>query len=377
MAGARRRAFRRGMPATVEPMRRFLTISSLDTGGAERVLTMLANAWAENGHRVTLATTHDDGRPPHFALNPAVRLVSASARGAGRQARILWRLRGMIRGEAPDVVVSFLNFTNILTLLAGRGLGVPVVVSERSDPTLQPIGHIWEILRRVTYPGAARVVAQTATAATRFEPLAPGRVCVIPNPVLPPLTEPKPAGDGRTILAVGRLHRLKGFDLALRALALLPPELAGWRLVILGEGPARADLEALRDALHLGPRVELPGRVPDPAPWLRRADVFLLSSRGEGFPNVLCEAMAAGLPVLATDCPSGPADIIRPEVDGLLVQSENPAAIAAGLARLIADPDLRRRLAARAPEVLDRYAMPTVLAAWEEVLVTAVAKRRR
>jgi GalNAc-alpha-(1->4)-GalNAc-alpha-(1->3)-diNAcBac-PP-undecaprenol alpha-1,4-N-acetyl-D-galactosaminyltransferase len=359
-------------------MRRFLTISSLDTGGAERVLTTLANAWAEAGHDVTLATTHDDGRAPHFPLSPRVRLRSASVRGGGfgKQLRIIRNLRRLIHEDAPDVVISFLNYTNVLTLLACRGLPIPVVVSERADPRLQPIGAAWSSLRRIAYRRAAGLVAQTATAARLYEPLAPGRVSIVPNPVVEPGGAIGLPRDGRMILAVGRLHHLKGFDTALRAMAALPPQMADWRLVILGEGPARAELEELRQGLGLGARVELPGQVADPSSWLRAADIFLLSSRAEGFPNVLCEAMAAGLPAVATDCPSGPADIITPGVDGLLVPAADPAAMAAALARLIEAPDLRRQLAARAPEVLQRFSLPTVLAAWERVLAQVTSGER-
>jgi GalNAc-alpha-(1->4)-GalNAc-alpha-(1->3)-diNAcBac-PP-undecaprenol alpha-1,4-N-acetyl-D-galactosaminyltransferase len=359
-------------------MRRFLTISSLETGGAERVLTTLANAWAEAGHDVTLATTHDDDRAPHFPLSPQVRLRSASVRGGGvgKQLQTIRRLRGLIRAEAPEVVVSFLNYTNVLTLLACRGLAVPVVVSERADPRLQPIGAAWSLLRRIAYRRAACLVVQTTTAARLYEPLAPGRVCVVPNPAVGPVEAGEFPRDGRTILAVGRLHRLKGFDIALRAMAALPPEMANWRLVVLGEGPARAELEALRGELGLQMRVELAGQVADPTPWLRTAEIFLLSSRAEGFPNVLCEAMAAGLPAVATDCPSGPADIVTPAVDGLLVPAEDPAAMADALARLIAAPELRRQLGARAPGVLHRFSLPAVLAAWEQVLARAVGGER-
>lgn len=360
-------------------MRRFLTISSLDTGGAERVLTTLANAWVDAGHDVTLATTHDEGRVPHFPLSPRVRLVSASVHGAGvgRQLRIVRRLRRLIRDDAPDVVISFLNYTNVLTLLACRGQKIPVVVSERADPRLQPIGAAWSCLRRFTYRRAARLVAQTATAAGLYESLAPGRVRVVPNPVVEPAGTAELPRDGRTIVAAGRLHQLKGFDTAMLAMAALPAEMSGWRLVILGEGPARARLEELRAELGLDTRVEMPGQVPDTAPWLRAADVFLLSSRAEGFPNALCEAMAIGLPAVATDCPSGPADIITTGVDGLLVPPDDPAAMAEALARLIASPELRYRMAARAPEVRQRFSLPAVLEAWERVLSQVTGGERR
>ena len=360
-----------------------LVISSLRAGGAERVMATLAGAWAERGHRVELVTTHDGGQPPHYQVSSAVQLRSVDPRLSGlrKQLAIIKALRDLVKTSRPDVIVSFLTSTNILTLAACRGLGVPVVVSERIDPDKKRIKRRWSLLRRLMYRDASLVIAQTPTAAARYEHLAPGRIRVIPNPLELPVdsTDGSPCSSettvhmtGPTIIAVGRLRPAKGFDLALRAMAMLPPALDQWRLLILGEGPSRNDLISLRDELGLKERVSLPGLVPDPWPWLRRADIFLLPSRSEGFPNALCEAMAAGLPVIAADCPSGPADIITPDIDGLLVPSENPAAIAQALERLMTSPELRRRLAQKAPEVANRCSLDTIMTAWGGILSEVV-----
>jgi len=150
---------------------------------------------------------------------------------------------------------------------------------------------------------------------------------------------------------------------------VLAPKFQSWRLIILGEGPLRAELEKLRDSLGLGDQVELIGRVPDPWPWLNKSQIFLMSSRSEGFPNALCEAMVAGLPVVSTDCPSGPADIITPEEDGILVATEDPEAIAEGLARLMNSPDLREKLSAAAPKIGQKYSPETVFSTWDKLIV--------
>ncbi len=340
-------------------------------------MSFLANAWAARGWDVDLVTTHDGGLAPDYAVSPAVRVRSIDPRCGAirRQPVAMLALRRFVRERRPDAVVSFLNYTNVLTLLACRGLRLPVIVSERLDPRIVGIGAAWSFLRRVTYRWCARLVAQTTTAAGLFERLAPGRVRVIPNPVLPPDADgPDIAFAQPTILAMGRLHWQKGFDLALRALALLPPDLRAWRLAILGEGEARAELESLRDSLGLGDRVDLPGRVANPGPWLRAAQAFVFPSRSEGFPNALCEAMAAGLPVVAADCPSGPADIVTDGVNGLLVPPEDPRALAAALERLLREEALRAQLAGRAREVATRYAPSGVLASWDSLLNEVVTR---
>jgi glycosyltransferase involved in cell wall biosynthesis len=172
----------------------------------------------------------------------------------------------------------------------------------------------------------------------------------------------------RTLVAMGRLARQKGFDVLLDAFARCAPAHPEWKLLILGEGEERTRLEAQVRALGLDGRVQLPGRVQRPGAILRRAELFVLPSRWEGFPNALLEAMACGVAAIAADCPSGPRDIVRPGVDGVLVPPEDPAALAAALDRLLTDGEERRRLAARAPEVRERFGLPQVMARWDALL---------
>jgi glycosyltransferase involved in cell wall biosynthesis len=352
-------------------------IPTLAAGGAERVLRDLAGAWSARGWEIHLVTTHDEGGETFYPLAAGVRrrpvLLGGGVghhRGPWVQGRIIGGIRRRLRETRPDAVISFLSFANILVLLASRGLGVPVVVSERLDPRVKDLGPIWSRLRRWTYPWADRIVCQTETAAALFRSWLGESVRVIPNPILPP--PPPSENEFRfarpTVLSVGRLHWQKGHDLALKAFTHLDPSAQDWQLVIVGEGDRRGELEAQRQDLGLGDRVQLPGQASDPWPYYRAAQIYLLASRTEGFPNALCEAMAVGLAVVAADCPSGPAEIIRDGVDGLLVPPEDPGALASALERLMADSDLRRSLGARGPEILERLAFAKVLACWDRLL---------
>lgn len=371
-------------------MRVTFVIPVIASGGAEHALVILARRWASAGRRVTILSYDDGARPPFYDLGPHVRHVplgiagesvglASAVRNNLRRARVL---RRAIRRERPGVIVSFIDQTNVLTLLAAEGLGVPIVVVEQSDPHSFPMKPAWARLRLLTYGRARRVVLLSAGDAEFFPPRLRGRVIVIPNPFVPP---PPPAPhDGPTqdeaarpptLIGVGRLHRDKGFDILLEAFSLLADEHPGWGLTILGEGDERGPLEARRDELRLGARVSFPGRVNDPYPFLRRATIFVLPSRAEGFPLALCEALACGLPAVCADCAGGVRDIIQDGVNGLLVPARDAAALARALGRLMADASERRRLAARAPEVVERFNPEKTFAAWESLLREVVGER--
>lgn len=360
-------------------MRITLVISSLRAGGAERVLSLMASYWADQGWPITLLTLSGSSETPFYPLHPAVSYrplgVDAVSEQLGRavanNARRLGVLREAVRTSKPDVVISFLDRANVLTLLATVGLGIPVVVSERIDPRHRVLGQSWKLLRQLTYPLAARVVAQTEAALSYFPAHIRRHGAVVPNPVLRPHGADQPVAHmpgTRTLVAVGRFYPQKGFDLLLRAFAQVAPAHPEWQLDIWGEGPLRGELEALRDSLGLSERVRLPGLTREPGAQMAGADMFVLSSRYEGFPNVLCEAMACGLPVISFDCPSGPREIIRHGENGLLVTPADSDALAVALGRLMADNDARRALAAHAPEVLSRFGLPKVMLLWETLL---------
>lgn len=372
-------------PALNSPKRLRLTlvIASLQMGGAERVMALLANAWANRGDAVTLITLTSP-KEDFFALDPSVqRVVVGWRKPSNHPLRAilnngvrLWRQRRAIADSQPDIVISFIDKTNILVLMAVRRLRVPVIISERTEPRYTRISPTWKRLRRIIYPWAAAMVVQSqAVAEWGRTLLAADRIFIIPNPIPASLPQ-KEQARSCTILAIGRFVAEKGYDLLLRAFAQVAPDFPDWRLRIIGDGPEIAALVALTRELNIADRVEMPGRSGDIPGELAQAGLFVLSSRFEGFPNALVEAMAAGLPVIATDCPSGPREIIRDGVDGLLVPPENVDALAAAMRRLMSDPDERTRLAARVPEVRERFSMERVLALWDDAIQQTLARRR-
>ena len=212
--------------------------------------------------------------------------------------------------------------------------------------------------------------------------LPPEKIRVVPNPIdrdfllARAAEEPEEDlfGNGRpTVVAVGRLVRVKGFDILLRAFALLPRE-SGARLVLVGDGEERRSLRRLAEAEGIADRVVFTGFRANPWAYMARADCLVLPSRTEGLPLVLGEAIALGVPVVAADCSPGVREYVPDESRGLLAPPENPEALAAALKRLLADASLRRSLAADAEERTAPYDPARVRDAFEGLMEEAAGR---
>ena len=362
-------------------MRITLVISTLGPGGSERAMSVIANFWAATSHNVTLITlAHVDH--DFYALHSRVKRVGLGLLKDSRSliegvrnnfARVT-ALRRQIRNARPDVVICFGDTTNVTTLIATLGLGLPVVVCEQVDPRQYRIGWVWDILRRTVYPGAVTLVVVSSAMATGWAEriIRKDRIRIIPNPVYvtPNVSVKRFDGhaSGFTIVAMGRLVKQKGFDYLLEAFQLCSDRHPEWSLEILGEGDERQRLETMRAELGLSDRVRFLGIVKEPSRVLRQADLFVMSSRFEGFPLALIEAMSCGLPAISTDCPTGPSEIIRNNIDGILVPPGDVTALAGAMDRLMGDPVERQHLAAHAVKVVERFGTERIMVLWEELL---------
>jgi len=378
-------------------------LTSLSGGGVERVAAYMANYWARQGWQINIVTICHGRKPPAYHLNPAivhrdldyydrVAMGAAAAGDMGGLARLMKECsepeRELLRAEqaliaalraeivvsGADVVIAFMDVNNVRTLAATYGLAVPVIVSEHSDPYMNRFSEAREMLRRRLYPRARYVVTLTREVLEFLAPIAGARARVIPNAVEPPAVKGtrnfRRAPEG-LVMSMGRLSHEKGFPLLLEAFATVASSYPEWRLEIWGEGPLREMLVGLAGELGLCGRASFPGFTTQPHEVMRHADLFVVSSLCEGWSNVLAEAMACGLPVVSFDCPSGPRNIIRSGVDGLLVPAQNVQKMGAALAALMGNRAERERLARRAPEVLERFSIDKVMGMWDETVTAA------
>lgn len=351
-------------------------IHSLNGGGAERVMARLVSMLSGRSHQVTLITLDDGAHDRHYVAPGVERIcLNQMRQSAGKLAALratatrVRMLRCAIQHAQPDVVLSFCDVTNVLTLLSSRFLPVPVVVSERSDPAWQVIASPWAQLRPWLYRRAAAVVVLTQTAAQTVTPWCRDQPIVIPSAVdAPPSDWPSTPDINGDLVAIGRLEPEKGFDRLIAAFAILTAHDASVRLTIHGEGSLRRSLQQQVDRLGLTDRVRLAGWTRPIWPVLHPGGIYVLSSLYEGFPSSLLEAMASSMACVAFDCPSGPAAIIRNGIDGILVPPGDVARLAETLARVRGDRSLRQRLGREARTVVDRFGWDTMVDAYENLL---------
>lgn len=361
----------------------------MQAGGAERVMAKLCNHLARTGHEVTLVTLNSASEVSFYDVSDAVRRrpLGRAVEGTGfaRIFRVIsWvvALRRTIAALQPDVVISFVDLTNVMVLLATRGLKAPVIVSERVDPAAHAyrLSRLDRALRYLTYPKAAQIVVQTRRAAEFFDSSPANQIITIPNPV--PLADvtahpDRASSKGRfRIIGIGRLDHQKGFDILIDSFATLAARFPDWDVVIFGQGPDRTALLD-RIALHgLEGRISLMGVSRDIAEETAYSHILAFPSRYEGFPNALAEAMAVGLPTVAFEGVSGVEDLVVSGESGILVRSaqlvsENSNELfAEALAQLMTAPQLRLKMGQAAKTRAKTFQPEIVFRQWDQLIAT-------
>jgi len=344
-------------------------IPSLGPGGAERVLSVMANYWAQQNHAISVITL--DNSIPFYLLEDGIVLeqlsvlknsVSVFSAIATNLTRIKIIKKKLIETD-PDIVISFMTETNIISTICCKIINRPIIIAERISYDFLK-SRVWRSLRKLVYRFSNALVVQTEYDKKKYNRLS--NTFVINNPLYFRNIIRNDPRDEKFILAVGRLNEQKGFDRLIKAFSHLDKK--GWKLVIVGEGCERSNLEKLIFDLKLENYISMPGRTKEIETWYKKASIFVLSSRTEGFPNVLCEAMAYGCACVSFDCIAGPNEIINDKVDGYLIRNGDVDALSAKMDLLINDSEERRRIGQEAMKISDRLNIDSIMHKWDKII---------
>lgn len=343
--------------------------ASLEQGGAERVISLLSGALAEQGKSIEIVMYFN--REIYFQIDSRVKITSVEreSKSTNIVRNIFW-LRSYFRAHAC-LICSFLSSFNMLALMASRGLGIPVIVSERTDPMQK--NCVYRLARDFLYRFADAIVVQTQKSCKYFSSRNIEPCILIWNPLSPEIK----VGSAlytikeQIVVSVGRLDPLKNQEVLIRAFKKVSHSFPGYKLVIYGEGFLRKHLERVRDELGLHEKVMLLGERHNVFDLISSAQLFVLSSDFEGMPNALLEAMCIGLPVVSTKV-SGAVEMIEDGENGLLVNVGDWEGLAYAMEKLLGDEQLRRTLAKRATGLAEKLKVSLIVAEWIRMFDTAL-----
>ncbi|WP_421941590.1 glycosyltransferase family 4 protein [Pedobacter sp.] len=351
-------------------------IFHLRSGGAERVMTTLANDFAKLNHEVVIYTVVEE--ESFYALNDLVKHVKLGigVRNFLQKTNMITqiiKLFNHLKRNKPDVLISFIDRNNLMATTVGKLLGIPVIISERSNPEKYDFNAMMLFGFKRLYQKANAIVLQTKAVARSFEKMniILPRKEVIPNPLEPSFLENLDTLQKENIiLSVGRLSVEKGHDILLKA--AVNSCLENWKIVIVGDGPLMNDYRHFIAENGLVGKIELLGRKTDVINYYSKAKIFVLPSRFEGFPNAILEAMARGCAVVASNCDYGPSEIIKHEINGILFEMGDAEALTASLNKLILDEGLVTKYSQAASSDAERYNTSKISTQWLQVVSSIV-----
>lgn len=350
-------------------------INSMGKGGAERVVSVLSEMFAKDGYEIVIVTLWR--AKEEYPLAEGIRRINLGDDGklkaAGRIRLAVGRLRTLRRvigKENPDLVISFCNKANFRCAYCMFGMKIPLLVSVRNDPRIDYLPHKYGVYRMERK--ASGCVFQTEDARRCFGERLQKKSRVIRNPIDEKYlsVEEEKFERLKYLVTVGRLSAQKNQLLLLKAFSMIRKELPEYQLRIYGEESEQGIKEQLAEYIRqeqMQNCVFLMGSSDHLEREIRDASLFLLSSDYEGMPNALMEAMAMGIPVISTDCPSGgPAELIEDGVSGLLVPVGDEKELALAAIRVLKDPELWERLSRNGMKIRKQVSPDRIYKEWKE-----------
>jgi glycosyltransferase involved in cell wall biosynthesis len=345
-------------------------MNSMNSGGAERVVSILANEFSDLGATVTLVL--DFEAESFYELGKEVEILSLGLKETDsaikRNLTEIKQLTKLLKEYKPDIVISFIR--NIQSIVACRLAGIPIIISERNNPRLDPPNKVLRLLRRFIYPFSDKIVFQTESAMNYFPKYIRKKGIIIKNPIKNIYNYKTNFLESKEIISAGRLETQKDHITLIKAFENIIKFHPQYHLSIYGEGRLRSELEEYISNHKIDSYVSLPGTTKDLDHFLANSAMFVLPSIYEGYPNVLIEAMVIGLPVISTDCAYGPRDIIRNNENGILVPVSNITAMELAIKKLIDNKELSKKIANNALEIRNELDVNKILKKWIDVIVS-------
>lgn len=355
-------------------------IPSLGSGGAERVVSVLANKFVENGHDVSVIMLS------HllcvYPLSEKVNVVCLECDEDGKLPFVkryplrLKKIRNAVKKLSPDVVISFMSETNTDVCFALSGMNIPVIVSERNDPAIDPASKVKQIMRRVAYTKPKGFVFQTPDAQAYFSKRIQKSSKIILNPLTAALPEPFEGEREKRVVAVGRLNKQKNYPMLIDAFEDFVASFPEYVLEIYGEGPLEQRIKEYIKGKILEDKVMLKGFCKEVHNKTLTASMFVMSSDFEGMPNALLESLAIGLPCISTDCPcGGPRMLIKSYENGILVPVNDKTKMAEAMKYMAGHPEESKMMAQNAVNVRKRADVDEIVKEWLEIVNTCKEKK--
>ncbi len=339
-------------------------------GGAERVVSELANYFDEKGHNVSIMTTQSADCV--YPLKENIRLIDLSHASKGIASRVK-AIRKCLKENCFDVVISFLTNANIETILAAYALKVPVIISERNNPFVDPKGKIYRILRTMTYPMAEGYVFQTPDAQAFFSKSIQKKSLVIMNPINPELPEAYVGEREKRIVNVGRLVTQKNQKMFIDAFCEFYTAHPDYIAEIYGDGPMEQELSAYIQSKGMQDKIFLRGFTTDVISKIEKASMFVMSSDYEGMSNALIEAVGMGVPCISTDHPIGGARMtIEDGVSGFLVPVGDGHAMAERMSQIADDAELAHRFSKKGLRLRNTLSIDVIADTWLQYIETVI-----
>ena len=350
-----------------------ICIPSLGSGGAERVTSILANKLVEYGYEVSIIMLSR-----MLCVYPLCEKIKTESLDCDADAGMpyikrfftrLKKIRRTVKRLSPDVVISFMSETNIDVCTALFGMNIPVIVSERNDPKVDPRSKIKQLMRRIAYLKPRGFVFQTPDAQSYFSKRIRKKSSIILNPLTSTLPQVFEGERDKRIVAVGRLNKQKNFPMLIDAFSVFSEAHREYVLEIYGEGALEEKIKEYITSKNLDGKVFLRGFCRDVHERTLSSAMFVMSSDFEGMPNALLEAMAIGLPCISTDCPcGGPRMLIEPYKNGLLVPVNDSGKMLEAMTYMAENPEEAKRMSQSAASVRQRADVDVITKQWLEMI---------